>query len=229
MLLIDAREQDMVARVIKRAQAEKVEYEVQELDCGDYIWTQCDSLESPICIERKKVGDLIQSKRNGRLDNQLKRMNAQFPFSYLFVVGKFENIYLSDRYIKGWTAEHTKGLKASISAKYPFVHMVEVPNDTQLIDLIFLFKDKFEQHKELREASQIELKFTKKKVTDLDPNFVHFCQLAGIGEKKAEEIVKIYPSFLEFLLDAKNDNLKIKVPMSTRQWLKRMCKDAVCN
>lgn len=227
MLLIDSREQDMVARVSKRAQKEEIEYEIQELDCGDYIWTADGDLESPICIERKKVGDLIQSKRNGRLDNQLKRMNAQFPFSYLFIVGKFENIYLSDKYIKGWTAEHTKGLKASIAAKYPYVHIVEIPNDTQCIDLIFLFRNKFDEHKDLRKASQIELKFTKKKVTELDPNFVHFCQMAGIGEKKAEEVMKVYPSFLDFLLDAQDDVLKVKVSNATKSWLKRMCKNAI--
>lgn len=229
MLLVDSREQEMVTRVVNRAKKEKVEYEVLELESGDYCWTADDSIEVDICIERKKVGDLILSKRNGRLDNQLKRMNAQFPFSYLFIVGKFENIYLSDRYIKGWTAEHTKGLKASISAKYPFVHIIEVPNDSQCIDLIFMFKDKFIEHKEVRESSSVDMKFKKKRINDLDPNFVHFCQMAGIGERKAEEIATIYPSFLEFLLDSRNDALKVKVPTKTKQWLKRLCGNAVHN
>jgi len=223
MLLIDNREQDMVARVVKRAKKEKVEHEVLEMETGDYCWTKDDTMECDICIERKKVGDLIQSKRNGRLDNQLKRMNASFPFSYLFIVGKFENIYMSDKYIKGWTAEHTKGLKASISAKYPYVHIIELPNDTQLIDMIFVMKQKFDEHKELREASCIDLKFKKKRINELNPNFVHYCQMAGIGEKKAEEIHEEYPSFLEFLTDAKNGKLKVKVPSKTHEWIKRMC------
>jgi ERCC4-type nuclease len=213
----------MVSRVVKRAKKEEIEHEVLEMEIGDYCWTMDDEIEVDICIERKKVGDLIQSKRNGRLDNQLKRMNANFPFSYLFIVGKFENIYLSDKYIKGWTADHTKGLKASISAKYPFVHIVEIPNDTQFIDMLFVMREKFVQHKELRQASDIDLKFKKRRINELNPNFIHYCQMAGIGEKKAEEIHEVYPSFMDFLTDAKNDELKVKLPSKTREWLKRMC------
>jgi ERCC4-type nuclease len=223
MLLIDGREQDMVMRVSKVANKQNIPHEIQELDTGDYIWTKDEYLESDICIERKTVSDLILSKRSGRLDNQLKRMNSNFPLSYLFISGKFENIYFSNNYIKGWTTEHTKGLKASISAKYPFVHIIEFANDTQLIDGIFLFYRKFVEHREIRTASELETKFKKKKVTELDPNFVHYCQMAGIGEKKAKEIMKSYPRFGDFIEDVKNNCLKVKITHTTRKWLKEMC------
>lgn len=222
MLLIDTREQDMILKVSKRAAKENINYEVQELEIGDYCWCKDDNLEDTICIERKRVGDLIQSKRNGRLDNQLKRMNANYPLSYLLIVGKFENIYLSDKYIKGWTAEHTRGLKASICAKYPFVHIVELPNDTQFIDFLFMLRHKFDMHKTVRTESNVELKFKKKQVKDLDPNFVHFCQIAGIGEKKAKEVMEVYPSFYKLLYDVQNDNLKIKLTAKTVNWLRRL-------
>jgi len=222
LLIIDSREQDMINKVSKRAKKEEIEYEVQELEIGDYCWCSDEHLEDTICIERKRIGDLIQSKRSGRLDNQLKRMNANYPFSYLIMVGKFENIYLSDKYIKGWTIEHTKGLKASICAKYPYIHMVELQNDTQFIDFLFMLKNKFKDHKDVRIESNIELKFKKKHVKELDPNFVHFCQVAGIGEKKAKEVMKEYPSFFELLNDVQNDDLKIKLSSKTVNWLKRL-------
>lgn len=220
LMLIDSREQEMIGRVSKKAEENGIPYEVQEMEIGDYMFI---TSEYNICIERKKIGDLIISKRSGRLDNQLKRMNANFPFSYLLVVGKFENIYLSDKYIKGWTVEHTLGLYSSISAKYPYIHIVPVANDSQSINFMFMLYKKFEEHKEIRTASDIELKFKKQRIKDINPNYVHYCQIAGIGEKKAKEILQEYPKFSDFYEDFRNECLKIKISNATKEWLKRMC------
>lgn len=83
MLLIAHNEPSLIQMKVKKtAEAHGVECEVTALAVGDYLWE-----EDGICIERKEIGDFINSIRSGHLESQLLDM-AQYEKPRLFISGR---------------------------------------------------------------------------------------------------------------------------------------------
>lgn len=75
LLYIDNRELRSVVPVELFVLSKGLRLIVRQLTLGDYI------LSSMTAVERKSEQDLISSLRNNRLEDQLERLNAQFPRS----------------------------------------------------------------------------------------------------------------------------------------------------
>lgn len=211
VLLIDTNEGRMAKRVQKMALELNQESTIKRLDVGDYAYNN-------IIIERKTTIDFIQSIRDGRLETQLIDMdnmgNEGFQ-PYLFISGKFCNVFKEAPYIKGWTTKHTIGSLMSIGARYEFIKVFQFDNDNQLANGIFSLIEKSQKGKKI-EAIGIR---HSKTMNILNPNFDLYMRLNGVGEKKAKSYVNIYPCFYDFLDDYYNGNLKIKISKSTQQQL----------
>lgn len=77
LLYIDNRELRSVVPVELFVLSKGLRLIVRQLTLGDYI------LSSMTAVERKSEQDLISSLRNNRLEDQLERLNAQFPTFFL--------------------------------------------------------------------------------------------------------------------------------------------------
>lgn len=77
MLYIDNRELRSVVPVELFVLSKGLRLIVRQLALGDYI------ISSKTVVERKSEQDLISSLRNDRLEDQLERLDARFPISFL--------------------------------------------------------------------------------------------------------------------------------------------------
>lgn len=62
---------------------------IKELDTGDYIF---DNGEEKICFEYKTVRDFMGSVSDGRIWEQVKRMNDEFNWSFIVIEGTIEDL-----------------------------------------------------------------------------------------------------------------------------------------
>jgi len=188
VLKIDKREpKTIIRKVTKLAKENDVEYSVEVLPVGDYIWDDC------IVIERKTIQDFINSLRSGHLETQLLDME-QYSHSYLMVSGKFESVTFNP-YIKGWTVNHTIGALCSIAARYD-VKMIQLANDTQLSKAIFKIREMVNKGRKTG-----VVKRHSKTLNVINPSFSLYLAIPGIGEKTAEKIDKAYPKFLDKIVN----------------------------
>lgn len=221
VLLIDSNEGKFAKKVQKMALSLKQESTIKRLDVGDFQYNN-------IIIERKTVIDFIQSIRNGRLETQLidmDNMGNEGWKPYLFISGKFNNLFKEAPYIKGWTVNHTIGSLMSIGGRYEYIKVFQFDNDNQLAKGIFSLIEKSSKGKKI-EAVGIRHSKTK---NVLNPNFDLYMRLNGIGEKKANSYLNIYPCFYDFLNDYYNGDLKIKISKSTQKHLDLMFKPKIEN
>ncbi len=84
-VVMDDREPDHVRDVVQAAIEEearsasfKASFEARRLDVGDY-------LINDLCIERKTVSDFISSIHDGRMENQLYQMSANYDVSFVMI------------------------------------------------------------------------------------------------------------------------------------------------
>lgn len=206
MLRIDKREpKSMVKKVIKIAKENNIDYEIEVLPVGDYVW------DDYVVIERKTIPDFINSIRSGHLETQLLDME-QFPHAFLFISGKFENVNFIP-YINNWTVNHTIGSLCSIAARYD-VKILQFANDTQVAKAIFKIKEKVDKGKKTE-----AVKRHTKTLNYVKPSFALYMSIPGVGEKTALKLVEFYPNFLDFLQDYKDDKLKVKVNKKAKEFL----------
>lgn len=125
ILKMDAREPDKIKNLVAKSEMKHV---IEQLPIGDFV---CDN----ICIERKEMGDLINSIRTGHLQKQLLQMEDSFEKCFLIISGNPKDIWMNP-YLKGWTVNHHLGTLASLAVRYPRTKMIQVENDTQLVNII---------------------------------------------------------------------------------------------
>lgn len=211
MLKIDYREPaDIIAAVQKEAKKRKISTSVEQLPCGDFVWE-----DTGICIERKTVADFAMSWKDERIKHQLMRM-AGFPHPYVFISGPIQDciIYGRDKPWV-WTISRHDLAKLSVSSKYN-VKVIQVLNDMKLIDAVFDIKDYYDDFAQNGIGYALIKQIRKSDV--IDPNYVMFMTIPGIGKKKAKDLMERYKKFTEFLSDYKS----IKLPKSSIEFLEKI-------
>jgi len=192
MLQIDAREpKTIIAATQKEAKKRGIETEVKLLECGDFVW-----VDTGICIERKAHQDFANSIREGRIVHQLLRMQG-YPNPYLFISGALEDIIIYGK-AKPWlwtVSAHDKA-KMTVSAKYN-VKVLQFANDMKLIDAIFRLKETYDEFNETGVGHAIIKQIRKSDV--IDPNYVMYMSIPGVGKKSALKMVGNYPKFYDFM------------------------------
>lgn len=213
--MIDAREPKAIINGIqKEAKSRNIETEVKLLDCGDFVW-----VEEGICIERKKHEDFAQSIKEGRIKHQLMRMQG-YPHPYVFISGALEDIIIygnSKPWL--WALSSHDTAKIGICMKYN-VKVLQFVNDMKLIDAIFTVRDKFIDVNENGIGYALIKQIKKSDV--INPNYVMYMSIPGIGKKSANDLMLNYPRFYDFIDRYAKKELTIKLKKATIEFLDKV-------
>lgn len=87
-LKIDSREKDRIPIAKQWAKQNKIEYEVKELSNSDYIFVEDDKT---VGFEYKRIDDFIQSVKDGRIFRQIQEMDNTFNFVFISGFKDYEN------------------------------------------------------------------------------------------------------------------------------------------
>jgi len=182
LIFIDYREKK--SRIPFLLEKYNVPSSIVELPVADYII-------GDIAVERKEIGDYIQSKTSGHLDKQLYNLSTNFSLSYLIITGWIEE-ELQKRNISRQTYISSlvgSSLKRSPDGKSGQIITVTLRTDEDCALFLKYLHDKIEKGKLVRLPKMEKVSFSK------DERAVHvLCSLPGVGEKKAKELLKTYGS-----------------------------------
>lgn len=172
-LYVDAREPPHIFKLLDN---EKAEYIKTLLPVGDFVF-------GDICIERKEIGDFINSMRSGHLYKQLINMQNNFKRNFLIISGKRENVF-ANPFVYNWTLEHHLGSLARILVSFNS-KIVEVDNDKQLVNFIFKILKKANDGKT---PTIFDTELMLIKATDADIKTKMFMCLPLVSKHKAQKL-----------------------------------------
>lgn len=176
-ITIDSHEPDKIVKLLIR---NEIKYDVAKLEVGDFV-------RGNVCVERKTISDFIQSKRSHHLDKQLMQMEERYEKSFLIISGGLKDA-LFNPHCKGWTVNHHMGTLASIAVRYPHVKVLQVDNDTQLVNLMVRIMDKAHDGKV---PTLYDTELMHNKMTEEDVKVKMISCIPKVGLKKAKELSDI--------------------------------------
>ena len=168
---VDTREPDKIFNLCDK---HGMNYEKTALPVGDFV-------KGNVVIERKTIPDFISSIRKGHLQKQLLQMEENYEKVFLVISGKFSDI-LAHPYLRGWTVNHHMGSLASVAVRYPKTKIIQVDNDTQLVNIVGRIIEK------ASDGKKVELKHTelmRSKVTTEDIELKMLTCIPKLGIEKA--------------------------------------------
>lgn len=202
-VIIDTREQRSI--VFQQLQRMKVPIEVRTLDIGDYI-IPCE--QGIVCVERKEVNDYVSSLVSGRLYTQLYQMSYNFPISILVVEGFIDEI-LMYRDIKRQV--YISSLAGSLFKRAPdgaqgVINLVclSTPYDTALF-IKYLYEKAENYEPRLP-------KMKRYKARDDEVLKAVLASLPGVGEKRAEKLLREFGSLKRVISASKSELMKVLGP-----------------
>jgi len=207
LLVIDSREPANVRQDVesKVKCLMDVEVRVETLAVGDYCW------DDEIIIERKTVCDYNSSVRDGRIFTQCADMD-QYAKSYVFVVGKFSKAKYCHP-APQLTANQRIGSMCSLLAKTT-TKILQVDSPAQFATALVKIREK---HHNIDKTFVVERH--SKTVNRINPNLGMYLSLDGVGMATAKKIMAVYPKFIDFVQDYKDDCLDVKVSTKTTKFM----------
>jgi hypothetical protein len=118
MIVVDSREPEKIGKYLKDF---GVEFSFNSLPMGDIV-----DDKKGICIERKAYPDLVSSAQSGHLNLQLTKISANYDYCYLFISGKFEDVW-------NFSSDDNCKLISDLLINFPKVNLAFFPNDRQLV------------------------------------------------------------------------------------------------
>lgn len=184
-IYVDNREDWKVQRIAQQHWGDRVKF--ASLVTGDYI---CGD----VCIERKTVGDFLQSFMNGRLQNQVQKMRANFNKCYIIVVGS-----PADAAFVNWSSDAFEKKLWSFSLE----NNIKIGRATSEKMFMHLATIAFEKSSDTDYVAQ-----GLKRVTQRTNNvYVDMLMCVdGIGEKKARTVLDKIP--LDKLWDSSIEDIQ---------------------
>jgi len=176
-VLVDKRE--MRSKVPELLERLKIPIEFQELDVGDYI-------VGDIAVERKTIHDYLDSLVSGRLHTQLYHLSRNYKRSYLVVIGYVSEALMYRKFKRSAYISSLVGasLKRAPDGEQGIVDIIVLESDFDFAYFIYYLWDKL-QHPEPRLP-----RHGKKGLTGDDELIYVLSSIQGVGEKKAEAILK---------------------------------------
>ena len=89
---IDSREKERIPYAMNFFK--KYEPTVKELETGDFIF---DNGDEEVCFEYKTIKDFIGSVSDGRIFEQVKRMNDEFDWNFVVIEGTIDDLEKENR------------------------------------------------------------------------------------------------------------------------------------
>lgn len=189
---IDSREKERIPYAMNFFK--KYEPTVKELETGDFIF---DNGDEEVCFEYKTIKDFIGSVSDGRIFEQVKRMNDEFDWSFIVIEGTIEDL---QRENKRRMLQQNTGRPFSLSQFYGtiarlncYTTVVQCHNQAQAFNYLEKQMLKIFDDKPL-------LKHFKNDTDNVVVNFL--CCIDGINYKSANVVV--YALDLKTLSDLQN-------------------------
>jgi len=161
MMLVDHRELLNNPQIAHYLDALEIEYKVQQLDIGDYVFGEC-------CCERKTIKDGLLSLDDDRTYKEARKMREHYKYCFWLVSGSL-NKFIQEankqrywnketkrkKYKGGHMAKRVLGSLNNIVADFNINVYCFIPNDKFLIWIIGNLYKKFVLEPEGRDYSHI--------------------------------------------------------------------------
>lgn len=212
-LIVDTHEPDKIFNLLIK---NGIKFKKETLPIGDFV-------KDGVCIERKSMSDFIGSVRTRHLQKQVMQMETNFDKSFIIISGNLKDVYFSNPHLKGWTINHQMGALASLAVRYPKTKILQVDNDTQLVNLMSRIMIKAFDGKV---PTIYETELLKSKMTNEDTKTMMLGCIPKIGMKKAKELTDIIDVVLfdkatqDVLEEEHLDSIKGIGPMIAEEILK---------
>jgi len=213
-ITIDCRENHTTSdehNMTPRFDERGIKYSMEQLNVGDYlIENETNGLK--FCVERKIFSDLVGSIYNGRLFNELFKMNESYSKNFLIIVGSHENFYKERAGLKArgfvkkvntFSRNQLLGIMATVAARYMNIEMIFVKDDNEFIDFLLLVAEKLTDGRDIKGMTLTHSKSKENTYRNV------LMSLPGISEEKAKRIEAIYPGFSELRAALRSNSFKI--------------------
>jgi ERCC4-type nuclease len=188
-----------------------IPYTLSRLKCGDILIENIDTKD--ICvIERKEVSDYCSSIIDGRLNQEIMRMNEHYSKSFLIIEGKFEDYYKKQAKLKrakfikniyGFSSAHKIGSMVSISVRTN-TKILMSDSKEETVQMINTIAGKFTDGK----CFSAPVFRTHKTEDRIYENLL--LSFPTISHAKAERIMILYPTWALFSAAILNKSFKLE-------------------
>jgi len=173
-IVVDERERSSDLPKLIKELGGKVDF--AQLEVGDYI------LSNECSIERKRVKDLIKSVYDGRLFDQIFRLQEEFDMAFLLIEGDLKEI---DEYSENPKAIYGALISLLLNTK---VKLIPSPNPLVSAQLILTLAEHLQ-----RKGMKGPLIRKGKKGDDLYQQQLNLISsLPGVGEKLAKRLLEVF-------------------------------------
>lgn len=190
---IDAREQDRIQSATEYYQSQGLTVEVEELEIGDYIFTDGTN---EVCFEFKLTSDFIASIQDRRVFNQSINMTENYDYAFVMIHGDLATRSKCIAMSRNYHEVNLFQYIGAISSLNRYVTVLQCYSPF----INESYYTMMTQAKKCLQNKPIVKKFPRK---DKNVAFNFLCYtIYGINYKKAEAIVKMYD--LKTLQDLQN-------------------------
>jgi ERCC4-type nuclease len=193
-LIIDHRESH-IKEIINNKNYTNINFEYKNIDHGDFIFEIND--KQLLVIERKTIADLAASIKDGRYSNQKIELlnNYNRRNIYYIIEGNFSG-YSEDTNIciGGLDKKHLVGSILNTMIRDD-IKIFFTQNINETIDLLINIYNRISKDPNKYTEPQQESFITTKKSNKNSTYFNMLCQIPGISNKIANNIINKYPTF----------------------------------
>gem|GEM_PF-713639 len=196
MLYVDSREPwDNVKKWFEK-QGFDIELKRTTLEIGDYL-ISTPNIE--ISIERKEVGDYINSLQTGRLNNQLFQLSTNYEISFLMIHGSLTNALFERNVNRDSIISSIVGscFKISSSGRCGVIQTLFFETPYDVAAAIYYLHEKAEKGDYFRLPKPFGNKIDSKTCMA-----TLLCCIPGVGEERAKLLAEKFPT-LKSLVNAK--------------------------
>jgi ERCC4-type nuclease len=205
LIIVDRFEPKALEKLIQKKMAGMGGVERRPLSTGDYCFQSCDG--EMVLIERKSVNDLYGSFAKGRLQDQLSRCIVEAPgHAYLLIEGplKEQHGFLVTGTGKKMKSPYTALSNFLVTAQNEGVMVLLSPNIEMSASVIVALYEYYQRrgHMSMRELGKMG-RYRKKDLA-YAAQVAFLMGLPGMGEKLAQEALRVYGSPFLALQDSFN-------------------------
>ena len=194
-IIVDYREDK---KIVKELYKQKIDVEVKSLTSADFVMQikDIDGHVKDLAIERKTIGDFLNSIIDKRILTQLIALKENFPLQLLIIEGE-ENIYR----IRNFHPNSIRGMLSSIAIDYqiPILYTKNYRDTAAYLALIARRLEKPKRH--------ISLVSKRKPLTLKEQQEYLIESLPGIGPSLSKSLLKKFKS-VKNVINAKEDKLQ---------------------
>jgi ERCC4-type nuclease len=186
-LIVDSNDYVMCKGLAKRLSEKEVEFEVRNLNIGDFMW----ETDPPIIFERKTIKDFMQGLFNHHVHTQLIDMQKVTPYNYIIIVGNLKEFLFNPDVKRRYNIKQYMGGICSLSvhgARFLFCE-----NNSQMVYFMVKMLEKFEK----KDRSIILEQDMTYKSKSIGPYTKILMLIPMISSEKSFVIESKYPTFRE--------------------------------